>query len=118
MYKELANFLKLIALKVASADIGGTGGGGGTINLPNPLSCSTNPQIVCVAQRIISGLLVIATPIVVIMVLIGAFQILTAGGNPERVGSGRKTILYAVVGYVIVLVAQGLAFIIREVLGG
>jgi hypothetical protein len=89
-------------------------GGGGAINLPNPLACD---DVQCVVQNIVRGILVIVTPIVVIMVLIGAFQILTAGGSPERVTKGRNTIFYAVVGYAIVLVAQGLVFIIKEVLG-
>lgn len=90
-------------------------GGGGTVNLPNPLACNDIP---CVGQKIVSGLFYLVTPIVVIMVLIGAFQILTAGGSPDRVTKGRNTIFYAVVGYAIVLIAQGLVFIIKEVLGG
>lgn len=90
-------------------------GGGGTVNLPNPLACNDIP---CVGQKIVSGLFYLVTPIVVIMVLVGAFQILTAGGSPDRVTKGRNTIFYAVVGYAIVLIAQGLVFIIKEVLGG
>ncbi len=89
------------------------GGGRSTVNLPNPLSCD---KISCVAQNIVSGLFYIATPIVVIMILIGAFQILTAGGSPEKVTKGRNTIFYAVVGYAVVLVAQGLVFLIQNVL--
>lgn len=85
-----------------------------TVNLPNPLSCNDIP---CVGEAIIGGILKLITPIVIIMVLVGAFQILTAGGNPEKVTKGRKTILYAVVGYAIVLLAQGLVFIIKEILG-
>lgn len=127
----VANLLFLSLMNVAQAQVGGTGGTGGTgrtggtgatggtggpvINLPNPLACDDIP---CVGEKIVSGLFFIVTPIVVIMVLIGAFQILTAGGSPERVTKGRNTIFYAVVGYAIVLVAQGLVFIIREVLGG
>lgn len=113
MYKELASFLKLIILNTASAGSVDISGGG--TKLTNPLGCETIP---CVGQRIVRGLFSIATPIVVIMVLVGAFQLLTAGGNPERISKGRKTILYAVVGYAIVLVAQGLAFIIEEILSG
>lgn len=119
--KILSLFLTLLLFGCASlvfAQGPTSPAGGGAINLPNPLHCPTDPQITCVAQKIISGLLVITTPIVIIMVLIGAFQILAAGGNPEMVTKGRKTILYAVVGYAIVLVAQGLTFIIREALGG
>ena len=51
------------------------------------------------------------------MVIIGAFQIMFAGGNPENVTKGKKTILYSVVGFVIVVVASGVAFILKELLG-
>jgi hypothetical protein len=98
-----------------------SGGGGGPINLPNPLTCvsgSGEPQILCVAGRVIKGIFILANPIAVIMILIGAFQLLASGGSPERVTKGRKTILYAVVGYAIVLLAQGLVLIIKEILGG
>lgn len=91
-------------------------GSGDAINLPNPLAPCGN--IPCLGEKIARGLLALVTPIVVIMVLVGAFQILTAGGSPERVSKGRNTIFYAVIGYAIVLVAEGLTFIIREILGG
>ncbi len=52
------------------------------------------------------------------MVLYGAFQIMTAGGKPEQVSSGRKTILYAVIGYAVVLLATSVVPLLTEILGG
>lgn len=89
--------------------------GGTTISLPNPLSCATFD---CVANNIINGLLMLAIPIVAIMVLVGGFQILTAGGNPEKFTTGRRTILYAVVGYGVILLAKGAVLIIKSIVGG
>ena len=37
------------------------------------------------------------------MLLIGAFNILTAGGNPDKVALGRKYLMFAVVGLVLAL---------------
>ena len=71
-----------------------------------------------VAQRIISNLVVIAIPITSIMVLVGAFQILTSAGDPEKAKKGRNTILYAVIGFAFVLLAEGVSFIIQDVLSG
>jgi hypothetical protein len=50
------------------------------------------------------------------MIVFGAFQILTAGGDPEKFSTGKKTILYAVIGYVIIWVGWGLTSIIEGVL--
>jgi hypothetical protein len=59
----------------------------------------------------------IAIPLTAIMVLVGAFQITTSAGDPEKFSQGRKTILYAVVGFIIAIVATGVTSIIKSLLG-
>jgi hypothetical protein len=88
--------------------------GGGTISLPNPLSCE---NLGCIIKEIISELQKLAIPIVIIMVLIGGFQIMTAGGNEEKIKQGKSTIWWAVMGYVVILLANGLVLVIESVLG-
>jgi len=93
-------------------------GDGGSITLNNPLGAS-NGTIVGLINTVISYFtLYIAPAVVVIMVLYGAFQMLTAGGKPEEFAKGRKTILYAIIGYAIVLVAAGLVAVVETVIGG
>lgn len=60
----------------------------------------------------------IAPPIVAIMVIFGGFQMLFAQGDPERFSTGKKTILYAVVGYIIIIVASGISSLIESILSG
>jgi predicted permease len=87
-----------------------------TGTLKNPLSPCEDFK--CVVQKVIGGLQMLANIVAPLMVLIGGLQLMFAGGNEERIKSGRKTILYAVVGYAIVLLASGLSLIIKDVLGG
>ena len=101
---------KLFFAQKASADGGGSTGG--TVKLPNPLG-TTN--IIDIVNSIADWLIKIAAPIVTIMVLIGAFQMLFAGGNPETFKKGQKTILFSVIGFVIVLLAKGIAAIVKAV---
>ena len=82
--------------------------------VPNLLGCA---DIGCVVGKILDTLAKLAAPFVAIMVLVGAFQIITAGGDPEKFKSGRTTILYAVVGYAIVLLASSVVPIINGLLG-
>lgn len=56
----------------------------------------------------------ISIPIVTIMILYGAFQILTAGGEPDKIQTGKRTIWYAVIGFVIVLLAGGVSDLIKS----
>lgn len=97
---------------LARALAAGTGGGGGSITIQNPLACS---NFGCVATKITDALLVVSAPIVAIMVLWGGFQMMTAGGNPEKFSTGRKTLLYAAVGFVVVLLADSAAKIIQNI---
>ena len=59
----------------------------------------------------------IAPPITALVILIGAFQILTAAGNEDKLKTGWKTIAWAAIGYAILLSAWGIIFIIQELLG-
>jgi len=59
-------------------------------------------------------LYLISIPIVVIMILYGAFQIITAAGETDRIQTGKRTIWYAAIGFGVVLLAGGIASIIRS----
>lgn len=60
----------------------------------------------------------IAPPLVAVLIVIGAFQMILAGGNPEKIQTGKKTILYAVIGFVVVLIAAGVATLIKNIVTG
>jgi hypothetical protein len=51
--------------------------------------------------------------VAVIMIIFGGFRYITSGGNDTNVGAAKNTILYAIIGLVIVALAQ---FIVRFVL--
>lgn len=68
-----------------------------------------------VVQNIIDALGTVSLAIVTIMVLIGGFQIITSGGNPEKIKAGKKTILYAAIGFVTLLVAGSIVVIIQAI---
>ena len=70
----------------------------------------------CILNKILGILLDIAAPIVAIMVVIGAVQIMTAGGNGEKITQGRKTILYAVIGFVVILLSTSVVPVLQSLL--
>jgi len=52
-----------------------------------------------------------------VMVLFGAFTLLTAAGVPEKVTSGRNYIIYAAVGLAVGLLAKAIPAIVKVILG-
>jgi hypothetical protein len=74
--------------------------------------------IFTIIQNIIGYLIKIGAPILAVMVIYGGFLILTAGDSPEKVKSGKDVILWAVVGYTIVLCSWGVIYIMGEIITG
>ncbi|MBI3046276.1 MAG: hypothetical protein HYY86_01890 [Candidatus Harrisonbacteria bacterium] len=97
---------------------GGTAKSGGSgiqpIRLPNPLQANTFQELI---GRVVNFLLAIGAPILVLMIIIGAFQIMTGAGNPENITKGRQTITYAIIGYALLLLSKGITLIIEQLLG-
>jgi hypothetical protein len=49
--------------------------------------------------------------------IMGALNIITAGGSPEKVTTGRNYIMYAVIGLIVALLAWELPNIVKAVAG-
>jgi uncharacterized protein involved in exopolysaccharide biosynthesis len=58
----------------------------------------------------------VAVPLTAVMALIGGFQMITSAGNPEKVSSGRKTLMWAAIGFAVVILAGGVVAIITNLL--
>lgn len=100
----------------ASADIGDLpSGSGGGITIQNPLSCEEWSECI---QGLLNGLAILAAPVVGIMILVGGFQLMSSGGDPEKVKKGRNTIVYSAVGYAVILLATAVAAVIQDAVSG
>jgi len=97
----------------------GTTSGGGTtpgitVSIPNPLKFGTLAELLNAMAKFLFN---ISFPIVTIMVLYGGLQILTAAGRVEQINAGKRTLLWAVIGFLAILVAGGISKLIASILG-
>jgi len=83
------------------------------VTLTNPLGSGTT--VTTVLTNINAFLLLIAAPICGIMVVWGGFQMMTAAGNPEKFSEGRKTLMYAAIGFVVVIFASSISPLIESI---
>jgi uncharacterized membrane protein len=67
-----------------------------------------------IVETVINILSLVVGVIAVIMIIVGGLKYITSSGDSNNVNSAKNTILYAIVGLVIVAMAQ---FIVRFVLG-
>ncbi|MBI2622951.1 MAG: hypothetical protein HYW65_00025 [Candidatus Liptonbacteria bacterium] len=82
------------------------------VALTNPLGADNLKDVI---DKVAPTLIAIAAPIATIMVIYGAFLMITSGGNDERISTGRKTILYAAIGFAAVLLASSIVPVILDV---
>jgi hypothetical protein len=95
---------------------GAAGTGGSSITLTNPLGNTTSFNTVL--QNVGTFLILVAVPLCGIMVIVGGFQMITAAGKPEQFSTGRKTLIYAAIGFVVVLLATSIVPLLKSILGG
>ena len=84
------------------------------VEFQNPLEYETFGDLI---DAIIKFIFYIAVVIAPLMIIIGAFYILTAGGDPKKIGTGKNIIIYTLVGLAIILLARGLIAIIESLIG-
>jgi len=68
-------------------------------------------------DAIIKFIFNVAIVVVPLLIIIGAFSLLTAAGDPKKITTGKNIITYTLIGLAIILLAKGLIAIIEEVLG-
>jgi hypothetical protein len=64
--------------------------------------------------QIINVLLVIAVPIIIFFIIFAGFTYVTAQGNPEKIKLASQSLLYAVIGGVIILGSSAMMVIVRN----
>lgn len=82
-------------------------GGGCKVNLPDVAADADS------VQNLLGILFGVAAAIAILVIVIAGFNIVTGGGDPEKIARSKKTIIFALVGLAIALSAE---FIVLTVL--
>jgi hypothetical protein len=65
-----------------------------------------NNNVATLGHKVVNLFSIIIGVIAIIMIIYGGFRYITSGGASERVGSAKNTLIYAIVGLIIVALAQ------------
>lgn len=82
--------------------------------LPNPLNVCTFGDLV---DSIMNYIFYIALVLAPLMAVVGAFMLLTAGGDPAQVNKAKEIFLYTGLGLLVVLLGRAVVVAIRGALG-
>src|SRR5574337_2045056 len=79
---------------------------------------TTTDKVNTLIAEIINVISVVAGVVAVIMIIIGGFRYVTSGGTPDKVTGAKNTILYGIIGLIIVALAQVIVrFVLNKVAG-
>lgn len=82
------------------------------------LGSGTNSDVPLVLLAVVDDLLRIAGIVAVAFVIVGAIKYVTSQGNPEATANAQSTIVNALIGLVVALVAIGFVSFVGDRLGG
>ena len=82
--------------------------------LTNPLQWDTVEDLIKAIATFLRNLALAVTPIIII---VAGYYFVTSMGDPARITSARKMVLYAMIGLGIILVAEAIVVLIKTVIG-
>ncbi len=97
------------AAQVGQADINAGLCTGANLEVtPTSTGCggSADVELNNLIRRIINILSIVVGLVAVVMIIVGGFRYITSGGSDTSVTSAKNTILYAIIGLIIVALAQ------------
>jgi hypothetical protein len=123
-FSFIAMPLAVPAMAYAAADITNCLAEGSTLIVTNGSDCGTPStaggvtRINTLITDVINIFSAIVGVISVIMIIFGGFQYITSGGDSGKVGTAKTTIIYAIVGLIVVAFAQFIVqFVLNKVTG-
>lgn len=85
-----------------------------------PGSFICNPLKICSIEDFINNLInfifTVGFALAVLMYIVAGFYIVTAGGDAQKVSTGKNIILYTTIGLGIILLARGLVYVIQQII--
>jgi len=102
----LINFLAIIQTNAADNESFG-------ITFENPLKVDNINDLI---TNIIDFIFTISIPLLAIVVIWAGFTMITSGGKPENFKKGQNILLYAAIGFGIILLSKGVSLIVSDIL--
>jgi len=80
------------------------------VDIINPITYNTTAELI---GALVGFLMKIAIPIAVMMIVVAGFYFITAAGEPEKINTAKKIVLWTLIGLGIVLLARGFTEVIE-----
>lgn len=83
------------------------------VKINNPIKAGSIEEII---ENVINFFFTIALIICPLIIIVGGFMMVTSGGDPGKVETGKKMVYYALIGLGIVVLAKGFVLALKQIL--
>lgn len=87
------------------------------LQAPTATQVESLTSLMELVETIVNWITIFVLAIAVLMLIIAGFMWMTAGGSQDKVDTARRMLIYSLIGIAIVVAAQGLVMLIKNVLG-
>ncbi len=84
------------------------------VEIKNPLKFDTFHELL---DKIIDFIFVVSIPITVIVIIVAGYMFIAAAGEAEKIAKARQAIQWALIGFMVILLAKGLIALFGQILG-
>ena len=81
-----------------------------TFQLESPIEHKTFADLINAIIKFIFDIALVLAPL---LIIIGGFYFVAAAGDPSKVETGKRIILYTLIGFLIILISRGLVEVIK-----
>ena len=81
------------------------------VTFANPIKYGTIPQVI---DAIVNFLMIVSIPLLAGAIIYGALIMITSAGDPKKFQNGYNTMIFAVIGFIIILLAKGIVMAIQN----
>ncbi len=86
----------------------------GSVCIENPITATSFEAVVGNGIDFIFKIAIVLAPL---MVIVGGFLFMTAGGNLQQLTRAKNLLIWTAVGFLVVLLSKGILAIINQILG-
>ena len=84
------------------------------VDIENPIGTNSFTELL---NRIIDWAIYLSIPLAGGAIIYSAFQMMSSGGDEKELDKAKRTLQWAIIGFIIILVAKGLVLAIKSILG-
>ena len=115
---KLKRAIEVDGLSLSATTI--VGASGGVCDITGTVTANDKWGLYCIIntiQTVVDWVFTFLVVLTILFVILGAYEIITSAGSPEKITSGRNHILYAAIGLIVAFIARAVPTLVKSIMG-